>query len=49
MSVESGIKLLEKRVEWLEGRKDWLENNLTEVNGEIEGLKEKIRELTASV
>ena len=49
MTKESGIKILEKRVEWLLGRRDWLEDNLAKVNGEIEGLNDKIRELVASV
>ena len=49
MTKESGIKILEKRVEWLLGRRDWLEDNLAKVNGEIEGLNDKIRELAASI
>jgi prefoldin subunit 5 len=49
MTKESGIKILEKRVEWLLGRRDWLEDNLVKVNSEIEGLNYKIRELAASV
>ena len=49
MTKESGIKILEKRVEWLLGRRDWLEDNLVEINVEIESLTEKIRELTANV